>query len=87
MTGRLCMCLILRGWLTGISSTCCDWSVMHVLYLACLVDWDRWYLLGSVGCAWAAVGIEWICAIAVLLLRFAFCVNYCGSIGSDGWYE
>ena len=35
----------------------------------------------------AAVGIEWICAVAVLRLPFAFCVNYCGSIGSDGWYE
>ena len=22
-----------------------------------------------------------------LLLPFAFCVNYCGSIGSDGCYE
>ena len=45
---------------------------MHVLQLACLVGYDRWYLLGSVGCAWAAVGIGWICAVAVLLLPFAF---------------
>ena len=62
---------------------------MHVLCLACLVDWDRWYLLVLVGCAWAAVGLGWICAVAVLLLHvpFAFCVNCCGSIGSDGWYE
>ena len=44
---------------------------MHVLQLACLVGYDRWYLLGSVGCAWAAVGIGWICAVAVLLLPFA----------------
>ena len=33
--------------------------------------YDRWYLLGSVGCAWAVVGIGWICAVAVLLLSFA----------------
>ena len=39
--------------------------------LACLVGYDRWYQLGSVGCAWAAVGIGWICAVAVLLLPFA----------------
>ena len=32
-------------WLTGISSTCCDWSVMHVLHLACLVDRNQQYLL------------------------------------------
>ena len=66
MTGWLCLC-----------SICCDWLVMHVLYLTCLVDWDRRYLFGSVGCACAAVGIRWICAVAVLLLPFTFCVNYC----------
>ena len=54
---------------------------MHVLHLTCLVDWDRRYLLGSVGCACAAVEIRWICAVAVLLLPFTFCVNYCGSMG------
>ena len=60
---------------------------MHVLHLACLVDCDRRYLLGSVGCACAAVGIRWIYAVAVRLLPFTFCVNYCGPTGSDGWYE
>ena len=44
-------------------------------------------MLRLVGFARAAVGIGWICAVAVLLLLFAFCVNYCSSIGSDGWYD
>ena len=43
MTGQLCMCKLLHIWLAGvcltrISSTCFDWSVMHVLTSTCLVD-------------------------------------------------
>ena len=31
--------------------------------------------------ACAVVEIGWICVVAVLLLPFTFCVDYCGSMG------
>ena len=61
------------------------WQQYEYYYYYNIIYNYRWYLLGLVGCAWAAVGIGWICAVAALL-PFALFVNYCGSIGSDVWY-
>ena len=36
---------VLHVWLTGDSSTCCDWLVMHVPNSTCLVDRNQQYLL------------------------------------------
>ena len=56
----VCVCIYIGGFVLLT-------SIVPVMWLIC----GYVYLLGSVGCAWAAVGIGWICAVAVLLLPFA----------------